>query len=329
MKDNFYILRSGKIERKENTIFFENAETRRVIPVEKINCLYCVGQVSINSALLNFLSQKNIVVHFFNYYGYYSGSFYPKEHLVSGSVLVKQVEHYLDSEKRLFIAKEIVSSTIFNLGRVLEHYRKHKKDVSEEMGKIEELEKKTADVLSLRELMQVEGEAWKQYYSTFSEILRGEFEFETRVRRPPDNEINCLISFMNALLYTACLTEIYHTQLNPTVSFLHEPHERRFSLALDISEMFKSLIVGRGIFKLVNMRMIKPHHFRRDLNSCLLNEEGKKVVLSEFDERLRTTLEHEKLERKVSQRRLLRLEGYKLVKHLIGDKPYRGFRIWW
>jgi len=287
-----------------------------------------LGEISINSKLLTYLSRKNIILHFFNYYGYYTGSFYPRDYLVSGDIIVKQVKHYLDPEERIFIAKEIVSSTIYNILRILEHYRKHNKDIKSEILKIRECDQKINSAKSIEELMQIEGESWRYYYQTFSKILNF-FEFQSRVRRPPDNEINCLISFLNSLLYTAVLTELYHTQLNPSVSYLHEPFVRRFSLALDISEMFKPLIVGRSLFNLVNKRIIKEENFRKDLNSCLLNDSGKRIALKEFDGRLSLTVDHPSLKRRVSYKRLFRLEGYKLVKHCIGDTKYKGFRMWW
>jgi len=328
MKGNFYIVQNGTLQRKQNTVYFVNEAVKKIIPIEKIHSLYCVGEVTVNSKLLTYLSRKNIVVHFFNYYGYYTGSFYPREYLVSGDIIVKQVKHYLDPEERISIAKEIVSSTIYNTLRILEHYRKHNKDVKYEILKIRECELKVNNTKSIEELMQREGESWKYYYQTFPKILKF-FEFHSRVRRPPDNEINCLISFLNSLLYTAVLTELYHTQLNPSVSYLHEPFVRRFSLALDISEMFKPLIVGRSLFNLVNKRIIKEENFRRDLNSCLLNDSGKRIVLKEFDERLNLTVDHPSLKRRVSYKRLFRLEGYKIVKHVIGDAKYEGFRMWW
>lgn len=77
--------------------------------------------------------------------------------------------------------------------------------------------------------------------------------------------LNSLILFGNSLLYATILTEIYHTQLTPTVSYLHEPGERRYSLSLDISGVFKPVIVDRVIFNLVNNRTIKPEHFDKKL----------------------------------------------------------------
>jgi CRISPR-associated protein Cas1 len=128
--------------------------------------------------------------------------------------------------------------------------------------------------------------------------------------------VNALISFGNSLLYSTVLSEIYHTQLNPTISYLHEPFERRYSLALDLSEIFKPILVDRLIFYLVNKRMLKEEDFEKDINYCLLNEKGRKIFLKEYDERLKKIIKHRELNRKVSYRRLIRLEAYKLMKQL-------------
>jgi len=93
------------------------------------------------------------------------------------------------------------------------------------MNKIEAERERIGTANSVEELMGVEGRIRDQYYQSFNAILRSGFEFERRVKRPPDNMINCLISFGNSLAYTTTLSEIYHTQLNPTISFLHEPGE--------------------------------------------------------------------------------------------------------
>jgi len=138
--------------------------------------------------------------------------------------------------------------------------------------------------------------------------------------------INCLVSFANSLVYATVLTEIYHTQLTPTVSYLHEPGERRYSLSLDLSEVFKPVIADKVIFSLVNNRVIKPEHFLTELKGCYLNDQGRRVFLKEYDEKLRTTIQHSGLKRHVSYQRMIRLECYKLVRHLLGEVKYKAFR---
>jgi CRISPR-associated protein Cas1 len=329
MPRNYYILKSGRLRRKENTIYLETNEGRIPIPINDINAIFALGELDVNSKLLVFLAQNRVPVHFFNYYGFYSGTFYPREYLVSGSLLVRQVEHYLDPAKRLALAREFVRAECHNILKNLAHYRKHGKPVGGAMQAIER-ERTTIDAArSVEELMSIEGRARAHYYQSFNAFLREGFEFERRVKRPPDNMINCLLSFGNSLLYTAVLTEIYHTQLNPTISYLHEPGERRFSLSLDLSEIFKPIFVDRVIFKLVNNRMLGEEHFLEELNFCYLNDRGRRIFLAEWDEKLRITIKHPTLKRKVSYQRLIRLECYKLIKHLIGDRPYEAFRAWW
>ena len=146
---------------------------------------------------------------------------------------------------------------------------------------------------------------------------------------PPDNMINSLISFVNSLIYAKTLSEVYHTQLNPTISYLHEPGARRFSLCLDISEIFKPLIGDRLIFSLLNKRQITEDSFTKELNFLHLKQDASKLIATELEKRLRTAIMHKGLGRKVSYQYLIRLEAYKLVKHLLGEKEYEGFTIWW
>ena len=138
-----------------------------------------------------------------------------------------------------------------------------------------------------------------------------------------------MISFGNALLYSTIIKNIYHTQLNQTIAFLHEPSERRYSLSLDLSEIFKPLIVDRVIFKLTNKQIITEKHFIKELNSCLLNEKGKKIFVMEYEKKLNSTIKHRSLKRNVSYERLIYLECIKLCKHLLGMKKYEPFVIWW
>jgi len=136
----------------------------------------------------------------------------------------------------------------------LQYYQRNGKNVSEETAGIET----TLDALDttedIKQTLAAEGNIWSNYYTAFDKITPEEFRFEKRTKRPPENMMNCLISFANSLLYGTTLTEIYNTPLNPTISYLHEPSERRFSLCLDISEVFKPIIADRVIFKLINKK---------------------------------------------------------------------------
>lgn len=331
MSRNYYITQPGRISRKDNTIYLEPEDAKRIpIPVEDIDALYFYGELDLNTKLLNFLAQKKIPFHVFNYYGYYSGSYYPREYLNSGSLLVKQVQHYEKPAKRMAIAHEFVASAGFNMLRILRYHTNRGKDCSTQIQTIETLLDDSQSAKNTNELMGYEGTIRDTYYSAFNTILELETPFERRVRRPPDNPINAAISFGNSLMYPACLTEIYRTQLNPTISFLHEPGERRFSLSLDLAEIFKPLIIDRIIFRLFNRGQLnESKHFETRVGECYLNEQGRKTFVAAFDGQLKETISHRKLKRHVSYQRLIRLECYKLIKHLVDMEPYQALRPWW
>jgi CRISPR-associated protein Cas1 len=306
-----------------------SSDRPRPIPVEDVNELFLFGEISLNTKLLNFLGQKAIPAHTFNYYGFYTGSYYPRETNVSGHLLVKQVENYTDAAKRLPIAKEFLRSAYHNLHRNLLYYRNRGKEVEDA---IEAMEKEAVQIEaadSIAALMGAEGRMRETYYRAFNEILKLETPFLKRVKRPPDNLINALISFGNSLLYSATLGQIYRTPLNPTVSFLHEPGTRRFSLALDVAEIFKPIIVDKMIFKLINKQMVTDDDLMPEVGYAHLKERARKAVVQEFEDRLQATVKHRRLGRNVSYRGFIRLECYKLVRHLLGIESYRALRAWW
>lgn len=172
MKKDIYIFSSGELKRKDNTLYFEGEGKKKFIPVEQTDNIWVFGEVNVNKHFLDFAAQKEICVHFFNYYGYYSGTFYPREHLNSGYVLLKQAEHYLDPQKRVSIAREIVKTSIKNLLVVLKYYNSRDVDLTDYISTIEKYVDETNRCDSIEQLMSYEGNARDLYYSTFSHILK-------------------------------------------------------------------------------------------------------------------------------------------------------------
>lgn len=398
---NYYLLSGGRLRRSSNSLVMEGEDGhKKPIPVEDVDSLYLYGEVDLNTKALVFLATKKIPLHVFNYYGFYSGSYYPREYLHSGHLLVHQVKHYSDDARRLTLVRELVRASAHSMLRNVAYYSnrgKGKADVSaeedreptgeigveaalepavphdadleaaldaqrgasdlppmvpavspdadplesslvfdDEVAPLAQLRATITNLAALietqsgvNELRGIEGKMRERYYQAWQHILSGEWEFDRRVRRPPDNEVNALISFGNSVVYTACLSEIYRTQLTPTISYLHEPGARRFSLALDLSEIFKPLLVDRAIFRLLNTGQLKPEHFDRSLGGCYLTDAGKRLFLGALEERMNATIKHRRLGRHVSYRHLIRLECYKLIRHLTEVEPYRAFRAWW
>ena len=313
---NYYVLSNARIRREKNTLYIEqkNGE-KKPLPIENVDSLYLYGEIDLNTRFLNFLSQKRVPLHVFNYYGFYAGSYYPREYLHSGFLLVKQVTHYNNETQRAHIAREFVRGAAHSLLRNLSYYERRKTtgktgpddepkgeitpdDIApsgiptdetteaaidnalsnpdlgltplnddETLGPltadpyhtdlpdvpfidydtgegidffsaptpapadpaplpplpplthlratIENLAQMTGSVSDINTLRGFEGKMRVIYYQAWNHILTDGWTFDRRVKRPPSNEINALISFGNSFLYTVCLSEIYRTQTCP------------------------------------------------------------------------------------------------------------------
>jgi CRISPR-associated protein Cas1 len=334
MKKSYYLFNPGRLSRKDNTLKFVAVDAEgheqpaKFIPIETVSDLYVFGSLDANSALYNFMGKQHVNVHFFDFYEHYTGSFYPKEYLLAGKMLVNQVTHYHHKQKRMAIARKLIDGAAFNMLKNLRYYNKREKDLEVQVQMIDSYCPQITSAQTPEELMGVEGNIRQVYYQAFDTILN-DFEMGTRTRQPPRNEVNTLISFGNMMCYTLCLSQLYHTQLNPTISFLHEPGARRFSLALDLAEIFKPILVDRTIFRVLNKREIQASDFSVELNRCVLKDSGKRIFIRAWEERLNETIRHRVLKKHVSYKHLVKLECYKLSKHILDMEEYKPFKIWW
>lgn len=326
MGKDYYVFSNGRIKRKENTIYFiDEKENKKALPIEDIERLHLFGEIDLNTKFLNYISRYSILISIYNYYGFFSGTYYSKKKNVSGLLIVRQGAVYLDYIKRMDIARKIIDSAYHHILRNI-----RRKRVSQQLVNKIEIERENVNkATSIEELMGAEGRGRKYYYEAFNEILGGDFIFNKREKKPPKDPINALISFGNSMMYTTVLGEIYKTQLDPTISYLHQPSTKRFSLSLDIAEIFKPLIVDSIIFSMINKKMISKQDFNIENEICHLNEIGRKKFIREYENKLNTTLAHRALKRKVSYRYLIRLECYKLIKVMIENEEYKPLKAWW
>lgn len=338
MKRSFYLFNPGILERKDNTLKFtpvcadeggaEICQSPRYIPIEDVDEIYVFGSLRANSAMFNFLGQCGVPVHFFDYYENYTGSFMPRDGLLSGRVLMAQAAACQNKKKRLQLARKFIEGASWNMLMNLNYYNRRGKDLNEAIDGIRALVPSLQQAADVDEVMGIEGNIRQLYYSAFDVIL-DDYNMGLRTKQPPENEVNALISFGNMMCYTETLKAIYNTQLNPTISFLHSPGDRRYSLCLDVSEVFKPIIVDRVIFKVLNKHILGKSDFDMKLNKCILSESGKKSFVKAMEDRYNETFLHRALGRNVSFKHLIKLECYKLVKDIMGLEKYKPFKMYW
>lgn len=358
MPRDHYLFSNGRLRRRQNTLWFEKATDARtpddhpddtgapsgtligekaVLPVEAVDALHLFGEVDLNSKLAVFLAQNGVPAHVYDYYGNYAATLYPREHLLSGRLTVAQAEHYLRPRKRIALARAFVEASLFNVRRTLLYHEKRADDpgpIRDARRTVEREAERVPHEPRVPELMAAEGRARDAYYRAWPAVLGPRtaeaFPYDGRSRRPPQNALNAAISFGNALCYALCVKALYRTALDPTLSFLHEPGDRRYSLALDLAEVFKPLLVDRALFRLLKTGRLRPAHFEPRLGGVYLTDAGRRQFVEAWDERLRRTVRHRGLGRHVSYERLVRLDAYRLVRHLTDPaEPYVGFHAWW
>jgi len=328
-KPNHHVFADGELSRNEGTLRIDTlAGDTEYLPVESIDSLYLHGQIDFNTRALGLLNDHGVPVHVFGWKDYYNGSYLPKRGQVSGNTVVEQVRAY-DDERRLSIAHRIIQASIHNMRSNLRYYDGRKGDFSDAIADLAAEKGRATSVDTINELRSVEGNARKTYYRCFDRILRDPFELTKRQYNPPTNEANAIVSFLNGMTYTTCVSAIRKTALDPTIGFVHEPGERRFTLSLDIADIFKPILADRLVFRLVNRQQISVDDFESELDGCLLTEEGRMTVLEEFEKLLDETVAHPRLERKVSYKTLVRTDVLSLKKHILTGEEYHATERWW
>lgn len=352
MKQNFYIFSDTLIRRKQNTLCFETIKLKqsndeqnyeeeilsgikndlfektdsRMVPVESVDAIFSYGTVNFNSRLLSFLAKYNIPLHVFNYRGFYAGTFYPRDTNFAGDMIIKQVNIICDLEKRLYIAKQIIKTAAYNILANLRYYHSRGSNLRTAISLIEEIEESIETAKDISQLMGIEGNIRYFYYECWEDIIQVPIKFEKRVRNPPSDLVNSMISFGNVMMYSTCITEIYRSKLHPGLGFLHQPGDKKNSLSFDIAEIFKPVVVDRVIFKLLNRRIIGYQDFITKNDYCMFKEPARKTFIKEFDTKLSTTLYNEELKKHISYRSLIRKECYKLIKFIENGEEYNGFK---
>ena len=323
-----FILSPGRLYRQDNNIYFEKFDEMgerascKILPINAIDEIYVLAKVQIDTYTIAFLADNNVLLHIFSSYQSFRGNFYPNTPNSvnkSGFVLLCQLRSFDDPIKRAYIAREITRAHIINDAA---NCKRHgvKFDVQPHLKALDA-------ATNVPAIMAVEGAFQKLYYEKWNEIIADQrsFKFTVRSKRPPADKINSFISYVNTRIYNICLSEIYKTELDPRIGFLHEPNYRALSLHLDLAEIFKPILGDTLIFNMLNKKEITAKDFQTDAGRIKFSNDAVQKIELKMILRLCETLTVGG--RELTWRQVIRREANKLKKCICEDAPYEGFRL--
>jgi CRISPR-associated protein Cas1 len=320
--ETLFVARDAVLEREDGTLVVRVAGgPRRRFPVHSLRHVVVAGEARLTTAVLALISKSDIRLTILDHYGNVAGVFEPLGSPASGTVRLAQARHALDPVLRLALAKRIVRSAMRNLRANLS-YRTYRGNIAlrPAIDAIVELERKTEDVESIQALMGFEGSARSWYFEAWP-LIDPRLSFGKRLRRPPNNPINCLLSWFNGLCYAAMRHAIAQTHLDGCISFLHAPTEARHSLALDLAEPFKPVLTDTLIFEAVLRDRMDDTWFCQENGVCRLNETGRLRTLEMWSAKVETADNDER-----SMRQIMRNEALGIERHILGLGDYKPFR---
>ncbi len=320
--ETLYVLRGTSIQRKDNTIRVTISDgSHKTFPVETLRHLVVPTACRVTTDVLAFLSRAGVRMSLVNYYGEFAGSLEPVEAHESGSVHLAQARILFEMPERMELARHFVDASARNCASNLRYYLyRGRGDLEDSIAKMENEMLKFPKATKPEELMAYEGRTRQAYYSAW-ELIHPNLRLSKRTRRPPQDRVNALLSFANAIVYATCKHELSKTHLDITLSFLHAPTQARSSLALDLAEVFKPILADRAVFRLVMRNELDDCSFVEHPGVCLLSETGRRRMLDTLRESLDTT----EVQGKVGYRSIILKEAFKLEAHVLGMEEYEPF----
>ncbi|MEA1920553.1 MAG: CRISPR-associated endonuclease Cas1 [Campylobacterota bacterium] len=321
-----FILNAGRLRRQDNNIYFDRYDdegyvaSTKILPINAIDDIYILSKVDIDTYSMAFMADNNILLHIFSPYQSFRGNLFPNTSNSvnkSGFVLLQQVRAFDDSARRHYIAMQITRGQM--LGGA-ENCKKYKTgfDVTPHIEALERTD-------SIAQIMAAEGAFKKAYYEQWSSIISDQrsFKFTTRSKRPPADKLNSFISYINTRIYNVCLSEIYKTELDPRIGFLHEPNYRALSLHLDLAEIFKPLLGDNLIFTMLNKKEITAKSFATDAGRIRFSNEAIQKIELKMIAKLTEPVKIG--EQYLTWRQIIRREANRIKKCIVEGVAYEPF----
>lgn len=303
-------------------------ETRLRLPVRTLGGIVCFGQVSMSPALMALCAERGVGVSFLTENGRFLARV---QGPVSGNVLLRREQYRRgdDPEASTAIARSFLLGKIVNcrtvLNRALRDHggRIEESTVRDAVCKLQRVTECLCRPLDLDMARGHEGEAANHYFGAFDHLIvaqKEHFRFRCRSRRPPLDNVNCLLSFLYTLTMHDARSALEGVGLDPAVGFLHRDRPGRAGLALDLMEEFRPFLADRLALSLINLGQVRDKGFQRtESGAVLMNEETRKSVLVAYQKRKQEEIMHPFLEEKVETGLLFHVQALLLARHLRGD----------
>lgn len=312
----------------ETIVVKVDKEIRLRLPVHTIGGVVCFGNVSCSPYLMGFCAENNVAISFLSEHGRFLAKV---QGPVSGNVLLRR-EQYRQADNQQIsaqVAKFVVTGKIANCRTVLQRaLRDHGQKTNYEdlrqavayLGRsLEALERER----SLDAVRGIEGDAAHCYFNVFDNLIvaqKESFNFGERNRRPPLDNVNCLLSFIYTLLMHDVRSALETVGLDPAVGFLHRDRPGRPGLALDLMEEFRPYLADRLVLSLINLRQVQDKGFTKtDSGAVLMNDDTRKTVLVAYQERKQEEILHPFLDEKVTIGLLCHTQALLMTRYLRGD----------
>jgi CRISPR-associated protein Cas1 len=326
--NTLYITRQESYLHKEReTIVVKNGDNKLgQFPALTVGNILCFGQISVSPFLMGYCAEQSIGLSFYTEYGRFLARVQGRQ---SGNVLLRRAQYRWadDDEKSVAIARLMVAAKVANSRSVLlRELRNHGENIAliDAAEKLAVSLRRVKYAASVAEAMGVEGDAAATYFGVFNELLRGSgFVFGGRVRRPPTDPVNALLSFVYSLITQECVSALQGVGLDPFVGFLHKDRPGRASLALDLLEEFRAAWADRFVLTLINRRQVQIKDFTTEASGAVrLADDARKSLLVAYQERKQTEIMHPYLQEQVPIGLLPHCQALLLARHIRGDTEF-------
>lgn len=326
--NTLYITRQESYLHKEReTIVIKQGDDKLgQFPALTVGNILCFGQISVSPFLMGFCAEQGIGLAFYTEYGRFLARVQGRQ---TGNVLLRREQYRWadDADKSVAVARLMVAAKIANSRSVLlREVRNHGANAAleEAATRLAVSLRRARHARTVEEAMGIEGDAASTYFAVFNELLRGSgFAFGGRVRRPPTDAVNALLSFVYSLITQECASALQGVGLDPFVGFLHKDRPGRVSLALDLLEEFRASWADRFVLTLINRRQVQLSDFVTEASGAVrLTDDARKNLLVAYQERKQVEIMHPYLDEQIPIGLLPHCQAMLLARHIRGDTQY-------